>query len=306
MPTRVFDGDRQDWDMSAGSGADVPLLPITCPTTLDVGLGAREVLGAPAHGWVVGVYRVAAYLRFPAGLVALTSGLAPRGPLHLRVAVLPRLRAGERVSTDGTTLRGPTADTPTAGRATRRGVGPGGGAAGTTAWSVSLAAPTWTGALPSHTPPGGRTQGRTGVPTPGPVWELREWADRLGGRGPGLTPEGDDVLAGLLLAAWVDRGRVWEPELRTIAASVRTTEVAAAFLAWAARGQCIEPAHDWLTAADGAARRGAERRLVAIGASSGAALLHGLRLGTGQASGTDIQIARVGPGLDQLCGRSVG
>ncbi|MHA6782432.1 oxamate carbamoyltransferase subunit AllH family protein [Pseudonocardia saturnea] len=254
-------------------------------TTLDVGLGVREVLAAPSHGVVVGVYRVAAYLRFPAGLVALTSGLAPRGPLHLRVAVLPELRAGERVSGDGTTLRGTT-------------------------WSASLAAPTWTGALPtgSHTPPGGGTQLRTCVPPRGPVCELYELAARLGGRGSGLTPEGDDVLAGALLAVRAAHGPTGEPGLRDVAASVRTTEVAAAFLAWAARGQCIEPAHDWLLAPDTSARDRAERRLLAIGASSGAALLAGLRLGTGQASGSDIQIARVGPGpeLDQLCGRSVG
>lgn len=259
------------------------------PTTLDVGLGVREVLRVPAAGRVVGVYRVAAYLRFPAGLVALTGGLAPRGPLHLRVAVLPALRVGERVTTDGATLRG-------------------GGTVDGTAWSVSLAAPTWTGALPAHTPPGAGTQGRTRVRAPGPVCELRECAARLGGRGPGLTPEGDDVLAGLLLAYRAAHGPVVEPELRAVAASVRTTEVAAAFLAWAARGQCIEPAHDWLAAADDAARRRAERTLRAVGASSGAALLAGLRRGTGQASGTDIQIARVGPGPepDQLCGRSVG
>lgn len=249
-----------------------------------MGLGAREVLGAPAHGRVVGVHRVAAYLRFPAGLVALTSGLALRGPLHLRVAVLPVLRVGERVSTDGTTLRGPTS--------------------GGSTWSVSLAAPTWTGALPSHTPPGGRTLGRTCVPPREPVCELGELAARLGGRGPGLTPAGDDVIAGALLAARAARGPEGEPALRAVAASVRTTEVAAAFLAWAARGQCIEPAHDWLLAPDAAARARAERRLVAVGASSGAALLAGLRLG--QASGTDIQIARVGVELDQLCGRSVG
>ncbi|MDN5930735.1 MAG: DUF2877 domain-containing protein, partial [Pseudonocardia sp.] len=136
--------------------------------------------------------------------------------------------------------------------------------------------------------------------------ELREWAARLGGRGPGLTPEGDDVLAGALLAIYAARGPGAEPALREVAASVRTTEVAAAFLAWAARGPCVAPPPDWLLAPDPAAPPRAERRLVAVGASSGAALLAGLRLG--QASGTDIQIARVGPGpeLDQLCGRSVG
>lgn len=243
-----------------------------------MGLGAREVLRNAGCGRVVAVYRVAAYLRFPAGLVALTSGLAPRGPLHLRVAVLPELRAGERVTTDGETLRGGT-------------------------WSLSLDAPTWIG---SHTPLGGRTQGRTCAPPPEPVCEPGELAARLGGRGPGLTPEGDDVLAGALLAIRAASGPAGESALRAVAASVRTTEVAAAFLAWAARGQCIEPAHDWLLAPNMAARERVERRLVAVGASSGAALLAGLRLGTGQASGTDIQIARVGPELDQLCGRSVG
>lgn len=240
-----------------------------------MGLGAREVLRARGDGRVVAVYRVAAYLRFPAGLVALTSGLAPRGPLHLRVAVLPGLRAADRVSTDGTTLRG-------------------------VAWSVPLDAPTWTGALPARPHPS--------LGDRGPVCELRELAARLGGRGPGLTPEGDDVIAGALLAARAAHGSAGEPALRSVAASVRTTEVAAAFLAWAARGQCVESAHDWLLAPDADARARAERRLVAIGASSGAALLAGLRLATGQTSGTDIQIARVGPGpeLDQLCGRSVG
>jgi hypothetical protein len=270
-------------DRPAGRGPGPGRTGVAVGTTLDVGVGVREVLGAGGRAEVVGVYRVAAYLRFPAGLVALTSGLAPRGPLHLRVAVLPALRVGERVRTDGATLRGAT-------------------------WSVSPDAPTWTGALPSGPPtaPGGGARTRTCVPPRDQVGELRELAARLGGRGPGLTPEGDDVLAGVLLATRAAWGPAVEDALRSVAASVRTTEVAAAFLAWAARGQCIEPAHDWLAAPDGATRRRAERRLRAVGASSGAALLDGLRWGSAQPSGTDIQIARVGPELAQLCGRSVG
>ncbi|WP_300019359.1 DUF2877 domain-containing protein [Pseudonocardia sp.] len=245
-----------------------------------MGLGVREALAAPAVGRVVAVYRVAAYLRFPAGLVALTSGLAPPGPLHLRVAVLAELRPGDRVEAAAGVLYGP-------------------------GWSADLGgAPTWTGTLPAgpHPGPGAGARGGSGVPAPAAVHEL---AARVGGRGPGLTPVGDDVLAGALLAVRAAHGPAVGPELRAVATSVRTTEVAAAFLAWAARGQCIEPAHAWLTAADDDARRRAERRLTAIGASSGAALSAGLRWGTGQVSGTDIQIARVGPELDQLCGRSV-
>ena len=244
------------------------------PTPLDAGLGAREVLSTPGAGEVVGVHRVAAYLRFRSGVMALTSGLAPSGPLHLRVAVLPALRVGDPARTDGEVLRGP-------------------------GWSVALDVPTWTGALPAvvdgayHTPP---------------HVDLPALAARLGGRGPGLTPAGDDVLAGALLGTRAACGPSAEPALRAVAASVRTTDMAGAFLHWAARGQCIEPAHAWLTASGSSDRDRAEQRLRAVGASSGAALLEGLRLVAGQLSVTEIQSIRTvpGPGLDQRCGRSVG
>jgi hypothetical protein len=220
------------------------------PTVLDRGLGVPEILAGA--GVVVAVYRVAAYLRFPTGLIALTSGLAPRGPLHLRVAVLPPLRAGERVEVDGGALHGD-------------------------GWTVPPDGPVWTGPLPplqqSHVAVT-RWQQSGFAATPG--LDLRDLAARLGGRGPGLTPEGDDVLAGALLATRAARGPDAEPELRAIAAGVRTTEVAAAYLAWAARGQCIEPAHDWLTAEDDGTRTRAEQRLRRTGATSGEALLRGL------------------------------
>jgi hypothetical protein len=75
------------------------------------------------------------------------------------------------------------------------------------------------------------------------------------------------------------------PGLARIAAAVRTTDVASAFLRWAARGQCIGPAHDALAelargVPDGPAATG----LAGIGASSGRALLRGLRLGWASAS----------------------
>lgn len=225
------------------------------PTVLDRGRGVAEVLAGA--GTVVAVYRVAAYLRFPAGIMALTSGLAPRGPLHLRVAVLPRLRAGEDVTVEEGTLHGSD-------------------------WSIPPDGPVWTGSLPplqqSHLHATSLRESGLAA-TEGP--DLVDLAARLGGRGPGLTPEGDDVLAGALLAARAARGPALEPELRAIAASVRTTEVAAAYLAWAARGQCIEPAHDWLTARDPRDRERAEERLRRIGATSGEALLSGLRQATG-------------------------
>ena len=211
----------------------------------DIGLGVREVLDDPAEGRVVAIYSQAAYLRFPLGLLVVTSARAPAGPLHLQCPVLPVLRPGAPVRTDGSRLSGP-------------------------GWGVALDAPTWLGELPPPPP--------SAIAAP----DLAGLAARLGGRGPGLTPAGDDVLAGVLLAAHARCGPAVEPELSAVTASVCTTDPAAAFLAWAARGQCIEPAHAVLlalTAGDEPRAHAAAARLMAVGASSGAALLAGLRFG---------------------------
>jgi hypothetical protein len=216
---------------------------------LDVGLGARSAVDTPGTGRVLATYRRAAYLALPAGLCALTTAAAPPGPLHLRCRQLPPCRPGERVRTDGRTLHGE-------------------------AWSLPLDGPTWVGPLP----PAERLTGAIGAAA------LRDHATRLGGRGPGLTPSGDDVLAGLLLVARAAGSADATPALLAVVASVRTTEVAAGFLHWAARGQCIEPAHAVLAAL---AEHGAEAespacaRLTTIGSSSGAALLAGIRIGLG-------------------------
>jgi hypothetical protein len=216
---------------------------------LDVGLGARAATRHSGTGRVLATYRRAAYLTLSAGLCALTTAAAPAGPLHLRCRQLPPCRPGERVRTDGRTLHGE-------------------------AWSLPLDAPTWIGALP----PAGRLSGAIGAA------ELVEYAARLGGRGPGLTPAGDDVLAGLMLVASAAGSAGDTRSLIAVAASVRTTKVAAGFLHWAARGQCIEPAHAVLAVL---AEHGAEAdapacpRLTTIGSSSGAALLAGIRIGLG-------------------------
>ena len=102
---------------------------------------------------------------------------------------------------------------------------------------------------------------------------------RLEGRGAGLTPSGDDVLAGILLVCAIDpacRGA-----LGRLAGSARTTALSRAYLRWAAEGQSIEPAHDLLDAAaapDPAGMGRAARSLAAVGATSGRALVAGLAL----------------------------
>jgi hypothetical protein len=109
---------------------------------------------------------------------------------------------------------------------------------------------------------------------------VEDLATLLGGRGPGLTPAGDDVLAGIVLILHV-RGFP-EARLRHAVEPVRSTDLARAYLRWCARGQCIAPAHDVLRAValdDARLLSGAARQLGALGASSGADLLLGLQLG---------------------------
>ena len=118
--------------------------------------------------------------------------------------------------------------------------------------------------------------------------------EALAGLGPGLTPAGDDVLAGVLLVARARGGPAAEPALVHAAAEARTNDVARAFLAWAARGQSIAPVHDLLTAAVTSDRAGATsalRRLLAVGHSSGADLAFGLRLGLGLGLGLRFAVA---------------
>jgi uncharacterized protein DUF2877 len=218
-------------------------------TALDIGLGAHQVLSRPGIGMVASVHRKAVYLRFPSGLCALVDGSTASGPLHLRRDPLPACRPGDPVRTDGRVLSGP-------------------------AFALSVRPRHWVGRLPN---------GLRGTLDPA---EVQRWAERIGGRGPGLTPAGDDVLAGMLLssaAAHAGNKRA-EARLRQVADQVATTEIAWAFLSWAARGQCIAPAHDALAEL---VRHGRDASgpacatLADVGASSGRALLLGLRAGLG-------------------------
>jgi hypothetical protein len=107
----------------------------------------------------------------------------------------------------------------------------------------------------------------TGAPLGGPVAALL-------GRGPGLTPLGDDVLAGALVAL-VAAGAPAGPRLAAeimAAAFKRTTFVSAALLWHAARGECVPQLAALLAGATGAAE--ALRR---VGATSGIGLAHGVR-----------------------------
>jgi hypothetical protein len=102
---------------------------------------------------------------------------------------------------------------------------------------------------------------------------------RLLGRGPGLTPQCDDVLAGLL----VTLGALGSPALGRLGTAVctlaptRTTFVSAALLRHAARGECVPQLAALLTSGrDGSPATGAVDALLDVGHTSGAGLGHGV------------------------------
>ena len=116
---------------------------------------------------------------------------------------------------------------------------------------------------------------------------------RLLGRGPGLTPTGDDVLAGALVSLAALGAPAAGPlgAAVTAAAPDATTTVSVALLRHAARGECVPQLADLLdaVAGSGVASSGlgpaagalprAAGALLAVGHCSGAGLLHGVLVG---------------------------
>jgi hypothetical protein len=125
---------------------------------------------------------------------------------------------------------------------------------------------------------------------PGDKERAREGAVALAGLGGGLTPAGDDFLAGAMLWTWLAHPMPHSfCRMLAEASAPHTTILSAAFLRAAARGQCSAPWHHLLQAlAQGAEQQQdtsrlepAVREVLAHGATSGADALAGfLSLGT--------------------------
>ena len=100
---------------------------------------------------------------------------------------------------------------------------------------------------------------------------------RLIGRGPGLTPEGDDFVAGLAAvvaaSSWASR-EAWVAALIGGDLRRRTTALSATLLELAARGMGPEPLQAWL-----AGDAGALGRLERLGHSTGRAYARGAAVG---------------------------
>ncbi len=135
------------------------------------------------------------------------------------------------------------------------------------------------GRVPSVAPRGERVRELTAAVAV-PAVEVAE----LLGRGPGLTPSGDDVLAGHLLGCRAF-GIAGEPLRRSVLAlaTTRTTALSADLLRLAAEGWCI-PQAAAIIAALGRERPDptALQALIGVGSSSGSALAAGIAAAAAQ------------------------
>jgi hypothetical protein len=102
---------------------------------------------------------------------------------------------------------------------------------------------------------------------------------RLVGAGAGLTPSGDDVLAGALVAAHATahpRLREWRAATRTALSPRSTTAVSRALLTHALDGWAIPELAEFVVGACSGDAERAATGLLAVGHSSGAALAAGV------------------------------
>lgn len=241
-----------------------------------VGPGARRALrdaaGATAGGHVELAFGPGGYLRLGHHHVLLAPARSPLGPLSILVAGLARgdLVPGDPAAVAGGTLVVGPLRIELAGA--RDAPAPRSGALAQ-GWSVALAA-----ARDVVAPAPPALASGIGALAAG---DLAGAVAQLAGRGDGLTPAGDDVLAGY--AAWR-----WSCGQPVALPAQRCAPLGRDYLRCAERGELPAPAAAVLDAirdADPPRAAGRAARLADWGASSGAALLWGIAAGAAATEG---------------------
>ena len=236
------------------------------PRAIVAGPGAVRALRSGRRGEVEIAFGPGGYVRLGEDRILLAPARAPLGPLSLLIAGLPRagVAAGARATvSDGVlivgTLRIGLGAMRTSAVSEPVRLEPG--------WEASLAA-----ALACVAPAApALAAGLSALEHD----ELGAATGELAGRGEGLTPAGDDVLAGYAAWRWAEGDPVAPDD-------GRCAPLGRAYLRCARRGELPAPATRVLHAIRSGDARDAARRargLSAWGASSGAALLWGMGAG---------------------------
>jgi hypothetical protein len=243
---------------------------------LMTGVSAARILALDSPGHVIALFKRGVYVTFPHGLVVLVPPYAEPGPLHVHATALPSAAVGDPARAGGGAL--------TVGSTRLSGDAhvwhppplPDPGPVVTTLRSVLRHRPDLD--LSGGAGPAGQRRLSATLRSSG----LAGAAAVLAGRGAGLTPTGDDILAGLLLVARA-ADAASEVALVALAREARTHDISRAFLEQAARGRSLAAVHDLFgacAAGDTGAAREARRRLYGVGASSGLDLAYGLLVGS--------------------------
>jgi hypothetical protein len=245
---------------------------------LVIGPGARRALRDGASGAVELAFGPGGYVRLGEQRVLLAPARSPLGPLSILVAGLAR---GDLVPGDAATVAGDVLiagplqidfararETPLPARYT--GTLP-------TGWRDALAA-----ALTVVAPPPPELTAGLDALAAG---DVASGVAALAGRGEGLTPAGDDALAGFAAWRWARAAPVTLPVQRC-------APLGRDYLRCAERGELPQPAASVLEAILAADAAAAARRaggLAGWGASSGAAQLWGLAAGAAQTTGPQMR-----------------
>jgi hypothetical protein len=235
-----------------------------------IGPGARRALRDGASGTVELAFGPGGYVILGERHVLLAPARSPLGPLSILVAGLMR---GDLVPAEAAAVAG---DVLVVGQL-RIDLG---SARGTRTPLPGTVAPNWRAALAAAlsvvaSPPPELGPGLDALA----AGDLAAGVAALAGRGDGLTPAGDDALAGF--AAWR-----WALDAPVTLPAQRCAPLGREYLRCAERGELPQPAAAVLAAilagdAGAAARRAGG--LAGWGASSGAALLWGMAAGAAQA-----------------------
>jgi len=242
------------------------------------GLGAREALAPGGEGRVIVSFPKAVYVSLPGGILVLVAPDVHPGPLYLVLdGPPPEVPPGAAVWAEAGHLRVGAADVDLRDAAKWAGALPSPAqlASGATLLTEVVSDLASRSAL--HADPFRDRAARAHACLES--GDLAEAVELLAGLGPGLTPAGDDALAGLLFVRRILEGEQAEPGLLSAAAAARTTEIATAFLSWAARGQALSPGPDLVGAAARGDRKVCEAActsLSRVGETSGADFALGL------------------------------
>ena len=236
-----------------------------------VGIAVDRFVQNHSDGRVVGLFKGGFYIRCDCDMIAVVDGSIMLSPIYVRVLdrfAMPR--DGAQVLLNASIVR--IGDLEIGLGAADRYLPTLPTSLGTGGFLVEM--------LPARVPDSVRGEW-PGVLRHAARQNLNAIVAALAGRGEGSTPEGDDILAGIVFVLACKQQR--RKALVDAVSSAPTGALSLSFLRAAADGHSVEPMHQLVASAhqsDGLGVKRAAEQIRSIGGSTGEAMLVGLKLGS--------------------------